>query len=145
MPNMKKSLYLVSLIVVLLLSSCRRQTLEVDLEYVSNQKLASYHVRTPDPALQFPSVGQTLTIRWNLPEQMLPQTSIIWVKIRYRNHTQTSFGIKPKKVNGQWTYRLLNDDYFSTLGILSYQVTLYDKEIPIAVSEHQLWVEMIEF
>lgn len=106
--------------------------------------MASYHVGTPDPALNNPPIGQRLIVSWSVLEGYVEKGDLkLQIKIRFRNKEDTEQTVELCKKSGIYVYSLLNDDYFATEGILTYKVELWSGCEMIHEWVHQLWVERI--
>jgi len=139
---MPRHLFLCSL---LLLAGCTKESrIRVDSQYLSRESLASYHVRTPDPRLNCPPVGQQLLLSWDFPKKWMKYDDlVITFRIRFGNYEEETVRLRPKRSGGMYCYRLLNEQYFSRCGIAAYKATLTAGGCPLAEWRHQLWVELI--
>lgn len=138
---------LLSLLVsgLLIASACSRSPLSVRLDYLSHENLASYHVRTPDPRLYNPIIGERLVISWVLPEDQLAAGDItLSVNIRLHDRSAITEEVPVCQATGSFSYTLINDAYFDTKGILSYRAKLIQGDCVLDEWRHQIWAELIE-
>lgn len=127
----------------LFLCSCER--LSVHTDYVSIENLASYHVRTPDPLLNNPPVGQRLLATWRLTKSEMDLEDLhLQITIRFGNREQIVQNVPICKIRGTYIYSLLNEDYYKKEGILTYKVELLSGTTVLETWVHQLWTELIE-
>lgn len=127
--------------VALLLYGCHRAPLHCRTEYLYPDYLASTHVLTPDPCRKC-FFGEQIVIKWDIERQCLPVELVLHV--RYGNREQETVAWPIANPKGYQIYRLVNDDYWCSEGILSYKAELYKDGLQIADWEHHLWVEIIE-
>lgn len=137
--------FLISLCLLLLFSSCSYETLRVQVDYISRENLASFHVGTPDPRLLYPPQGQRLILTWYIPYHKIQRNIAIKLNIRYGNHTEEVKWIYPKKAYGFHIYCLQNRDYYSKCGILTYKAEMYIDHCLTKEWRHQLWTQLITF
>jgi len=137
--------FLIPILTLLFLTSCRSEILTVYTEYINPDRLASYHVRTPDPKLNCPDIGQRLHIKWKVPKEWMNCEDLhIQLVIHFKNREKVSERIDLKDRRGAAIYELYNDDYFRTCGILMYKVDLMSGDQILEEWRHQIWVELIE-
>lgn len=128
------------------LSGCMpRETLSAFSEYVNREDLASYLVGTPDPSLNYPSVGQKLYITWNLPKEYTCQDLMLKLTMRFRDRTEIIQPVQLYQNTGTYVFELLNDDYFTRKGFLTYKIELFADQQLVDKWCHQMWVELITF
>ncbi|MBA3956906.1 MAG: hypothetical protein H0X51_00720 [Parachlamydiaceae bacterium] len=140
-----KSLYLLSFL--LLLTSCGSLSspLTVQTDFLRRQRLASFHVRTPDPLLVNPLVGQRVLIQWNLPPEWLEHEDLhLEFTIRFGNRTQLLKKVRVDCAKGLYVYVLADDEFCQKEGIVSYKVDLVHDDCILVAWRHQLWVELID-
>jgi hypothetical protein len=129
-----------------LITACSPTLLEVEVEYISKQQLASYHVGTPDPRLICPPIGQKISIGWHLSKKKFHQHNYeILLEVRYRDRTTGSCRFKPEYASGRKTFNHLNDEYSATSGLVSYSVTLFKNGKVLSKRCHILHTPLIEF
>lgn len=129
-------------------SSCTCSYLSIQTNYLSRENLASFNAETPDPALNYPSVGQQLILSWQwLPKWLLALDDLhLEAKIRFSNRKEVSLNIPINNERfGTYVYPIINDDFFETGGILTYKVQLVGADIIWEEWRHQIWTELIVF
>jgi hypothetical protein len=129
---------------LLVLPGCRQYYLSVSQQWVDVEYLASTHVHTPDPRQAHPPVGQLLALDWRVPEDVFKQDPEVVLDLVLWDYTTRQVRIPIKRRMDFTTYRLLNEDYEKTGGILTYRamIVLRDGEI-FREWRHQLWVNLI--
>jgi len=132
------------IMLIALLSACTRPELSLFSTYSLRENLASYRVRTPDPSLNCPTLGQHIYVYWNL-KQIYPLPLELKLYIRFGNRTEIVESIYLTSYCGNYVYSLINDDYFEKNGILTYKAELLDNGSIIQQWLHQLWVDRIVF
>lgn len=139
-----KALFL--FVALTLLFGCQRLPLKIESDYISRENLASYHIRTPDPLLNNPPVGQRLILTWAVPKKLFTSRSLhIAITILYGDHTQEVKIITPHRPGGINITYLLNDEYFDKCGILTYKAELFCGTTLLYQWRHKLWTELITF
>jgi hypothetical protein len=133
------------LYIPLLLCSCCNSYLKVQSDYITYKDLASYYVDTPDPRRNCPAVGQRLIVSWGVPQKYLYYENLrLEITIRFRNREEKVEIFHISKNRGVYIFTLLNEDYFSKLGILTYKIDLVaDGEI-LEEWRHKIWVDLIQ-
>lgn len=126
---------------LLLLVGCRHQPLTLYTDYLTVERLASYHVNTPDPCLESPSVGQRLVASWNLRGNH-PHRELL-LTIRFRNLEEITQRISLTRPTGTYVYPLLNEEYFARGGIQTYKGELFEEGYLIETWQHQLWTPLL--
>ncbi len=118
----------------------------MQVDNISRENLASYHVGTPDPRLIHSPLGQRMIVCWYLPKQDFNlQDFSIKISIIYGNHTQEDIWYKPRQYCGMYVRALLNEQYFEKCGILTYKSEMYACDQLIKCWKHHLWTELITF
>lgn len=134
------------IITLLLLTGCSSNYLAIHTDFIGRESLASFHVGTPDPELNCPEYGQRLHIAWKVP---CAANLAVHARIRFKNLEEVEWAFDLNEPRGITSYVLLNQDYDTTGGILTYKVTLvnYASGGPVVVEEqqHALWTELILF
>lgn len=136
--------FFIPLFISFFLSSCQSQRLLVEMEYVSERSLASYWVRTPDPKLACPNIGQRLIVSWWVPPEALDDLSME-LTIRFGNHEEEHLSIPIKRFRDSYTYGIYNGDYWEKRGIQTYRAQIISSEGIVDEWTHQLWAEFIRF
>lgn len=142
MPKMKHA-YLWFLALALL-SSCGKSCLTVQTDYLTHKNLASYYVGTPDPRQNVPTVGQRLIISWSVPKTYLSYENLrLEVTIRFRNREEVIEIFLIQKTRGTYVFALLNNDYFTKRGILTYKIDLFGGDCLLEEWRHKIWADLI--
>lgn len=128
----------------LLLTSCEETYISAHTDYLSHENLASYVIKTPDPLLNNPPVGQRLIVGWSVPRSYLDLDNLhLVVTIRFRNRTETIENLDILRRKGTFIYPVMDQDYFTTRGILTYKIDLMCGEQVLEEWRHQIWTELI--
>lgn len=119
--------------------------LSVRTDYVTRSDLASLHVNTPDPRKSCPPLGQRLTISWDLDRATMRRYQRLFLSARVilHNHEEVAFSIPITCNCGSYVYSLLNEEYFSKNGILTYKVELWGDDTLLDLWQHQIWTEIV--
>lgn len=126
---------------LLLLTSCRHETLFVQSEYLTASRYASLYVGSPDVRKFCPSLGQRLIVEWRVREHYTSLT--LKMRMRLKNYQEFEKVIPLTKMKGRFIYNLMDEEYFSSGGFMCYRVELYGDGCLLAESVHQLWSELI--
>lgn len=144
MSLVPKCFFLFLLILAPFSWGCTRERLSAQTDYITVETLASYFVDTPDPRKFCPNQGQRLTITWSLPKEYNDYQDLhLELVVRFRNRNEDKLDIPIEKATGVYYYKILNEDYFSTGGILTYKITLVGSNQTLEEWKHQLWWEQI--
>lgn len=143
--GMIKQISLLLLLLTMLSGCVPREKLSAFSEYVNREDLASYLVGTPDPSLNYPTVGQRLYINWNLPKEYADQELMLNLCMRFRDKTEIVQPVQLFQLSGTYVFELLNDDFFDRKGFLTYKIELFADQELIEKWCHQMWVELIIF
>lgn len=128
------------------LSSCSFRRLDVQTRYLSHENLASYYVRTPDPALECPIVGQRLLIQWSLSKREFEGKDLqLYLKLRFRNHQEQEITRILCRNQGVYLYDLTNQAYCESGGLLTYHVEIRQGDCVVESWTHPLWTTLIQF
>jgi hypothetical protein len=132
------------LIVCLFLSSCTSQHLSIQTDYLSRKKLASYYVNTPDPAQNYPLVGERLTLSWSFPTSYMAYHDLhLKLTIRYGNRTEEVKIYPIYKPRDLVSFVLRDQEYISRRGIFTYKTEIIGNGNVLETWYHQMWVELI--
>lgn len=128
-----------------LLCSCCKKYLSVQTDYLTYKDLASYYVDTPDPRRYCPASGQRLIVSWGVPKEYLCYENLrLEITIRFRNREEVIETFQISKTRGTYVFTLLNDDYFSKRGILTYKIDLVGDGEILEEWRHKIWVDLIQ-
>lgn len=129
-----------------LVSSCCFQRISASSRYLTVDSLASFHIGTPDPRLCHPPQGQVITVSWYLyPDYHRYEKVEGILRLLLRNHEQLTETFPVNCSWGSHSYALLNEDFFSSRGVLAYKAELYADGELLEEWTHQLWTEIILF
>lgn len=138
---MKATLFLA---LALLLTGCSNEHLIVHTEYINEEHLASFHVRTPDPLLFNPPMGQQLIVQWNVPRTYLCYEDLhLRVQIRFRDRKEVIQEVPIRQRFSFYQYELLNEAFCETGGIITYKIEIIGNGCVLNEWRHQLWTELI--
>lgn len=127
------------------LTSCCTGHLTVQSEFLRREKLASYHVNTPDPALDEPLQGQRLLVSWFIPPSYLSYEQLyLKVVIRFIDRTEMTLYVNVDQLSATYIYTLKDQDFCEKGGFLTYKVDLIGDGCILANWRHQLWTELIK-
>ena len=131
------------LLLLLLLTSCTtRQVLSARSEYLNSTYLASTQIRTPEPC--YPCfVGEQVIVSWNLPHCIPLSDSELHFAVRLGDREIEEVSVPVELHNGFWIYRILNKEYRSHKGILSYSARIVRDGEEVYRFDHKLWQDLI--
>lgn len=131
-------------LLAVLLVSCSQSYLKIQTDYLTHKTLASYYVGTPDPRQNDPAIGQRLIIGWSVPKSHLSYENLrLEVSIRFRNREETKEIFYITKTRGTYIFALLNCDYFTRRGILTYKIDLIGGDCVLEEWRHKIWSDLI--
>lgn len=136
---MRKRAYASSWLILLLLTSCTPRHLNCRLEYLSKKSLASFHVSTPDPHLNYPPIGQQLITTWWINEPC----PILRITVRFQNEEEIVYTYDNLNSKGTVTTKNLNNDYLNRGCIQTYKAELLLGDTVITTFTHQLFKNLI--
>lgn len=137
-------LSIVIFLALLPLTGCRQYYLSVCQEWVDARYLASTHVHTPDPRQEHPPIGQMLILDWRIPEDIFKKDPEVVLDLILWDYTVKQIRIPIKRRMDFATWRLLNEDYEKSGGILTYKAVILLKDGEVFREwKHQLWVNLI--
>ena len=129
---------------LLLFSGCRQYYLSVCQEWVDVRYLASTNVSTPDPRQDHPPIGQMLILDWRVPTDIFKKKPEVVLDLVLWDYTTREIHIPIKKRMDFATYRLFNEDYEKSGGILTYKAKIVTEDGAVFREwKHQLWVNLI--
>lgn len=133
-----------ALLCVASFSGCNREHLSVQTQYLNRDNLASSRVRTPDPMLYAPLVGQRLIISWALPKSYFDQNPIyLKVTIHFGNHTSMIETVPICQFRGTYVYQIMNEEFLEKEEIVTFKIDVVKDGIVLEEWRHQLWAELI--
>ncbi len=127
------------LVFILFLSSCQKNYLWVEQEWIDQRHLASYFVQSPDPKLRTLKEGKKIIIYWKIPSKKFQKNSCLFFTAKFWDQTEKFFTYPLKKNSGYTTF------FFpKKLKLYTYQIQLLDEKNQIIENwKHQLWTEPI--
>ena len=126
------------------LPGCKQYYLSICQEWVDVRYLASTHVGTPDPRQLHPPLGQKLIVDWRVPLDIFKKKPVIVLDLILWDYTTRQIRIPIKRRMDFATYRLFNEDYEKTGGILTYKAEIVTEDGKVFREwKHQLWVKLI--
>ena len=129
---------------LLLFSGCKQYYLSLCQEWVDVRYLASSHVKTPDPRQDNPPIGQKLIVDWRVPNEIFKKKPEVVLHLILWDYTTRTVRIPIKRRMDYATYKLFNEDYEKTGGILTYKAEIVTADGQVFREwKHQLWVNLI--
>ncbi|MDR3624616.1 MAG: hypothetical protein P4L16_05705 [Chlamydiales bacterium] len=126
-----------------LLSCARSAPLYVRLEALSLEYLASSVVDTPDPDRCGHYCGQQFVIVWStMGTSCTPQYRVV-ISYITGTHCFEQVEIPVSGACGALRYRILNEEYKRTEGVLTYKVELFEGNLLKATWKVRNWVDWI--
>lgn len=127
-------------LVLILLSSCYKNHLYVQQEWVDRNFLASTHVNTPDPRQVCPPEGQRLLIAWRFPMNMVDFGLQLHLTVRLWDNVEENY-IRP--ITSSHGYAAFN--FFDQKRILTYKIDVVDSQGEVVEAwEHHFWTKLID-
>lgn len=127
-----------------LLVGCSQYYLTISQQWVDARYLASTHAKTPDPRQDHPPLGQMLVLDWRVPKEVLKQKPVLVLDLLLWDYTTKQVRFPIDKRMDYVTYKLLNQDYEKSGGILTYKAAIVLEDgTPYRQWKHQLWVNLI--
>jgi hypothetical protein len=129
---------------LLLFTGCRQYYLSVCQEWVDVRYLASTNVSTPDPRQEHPPIGQMLILDWRVPSDIFKKKPEVVLDLVLWDYTAREIRIPIKRRMDFTTYRLFDEDYEKSGGILTYKAKIVTEDGEVFREwKHQLWVNLI--
>lgn len=118
--------------------------LSVCQKWIDPNYLASSQVSTPDPRQAHPPLGQMLILNWRLPSEVFEQQPEVVIDLILWDYTTRQVRLPIHHPMDFATYRLVNDDYEKSGGILTYKAQVVtSKGESLYEWKHQLYVDLI--
>jgi len=129
---------------LLILPGCRQYYLSVCQEWVDVRYLASTHMKTPDPRQEHPPIGQMLILDWRVPKEVLKKKPEVVLDLILWDYSTRQIRIPVTRRMNFATYRLFDEEYEKTGGILTYKAEILTEDGAVFREwKHQLWVNLI--
>ena len=147
--SMKKLLkkpfsYILYASILCFFTGCEKYYLSLTDQKINVNSLASTHANTPDKRQHSPPIGEMIVMDWRVPKEILDKKPIIDLYVIYGNYTEQRFEYPIFKRMGYKTCKVLNDDFVSSKGVITYRADLRLNDGQIYRSwDHQLWVNLI--
>jgi hypothetical protein len=122
------------------MSSCHKNHLYVQNEWIDKKYLASSHVGTPDPRNKSFVSGNKLIISWAFPKNLYKKNLSLLLTMRFFGNTQDVITHLISKKKSYTTFFFPKNKKILTYQI---QIVAEDGQI-IEVWKHQLWTELID-
>lgn len=127
-----------------IMTGCRDTQLAVYSQCVNHEYLASCRVDTPDWRRCDAYCGQQLILEWRLPWEVKRDGDVfIMLYVIYKNHTSETITFPVHNRVGLHVYRLINERYLETGGLLTYRVELCQNKRRLHEWTHHLWTRII--
>lgn len=134
-----------ALLFIFICQSCTNR-LSVRTEYLNRENLASYAIKTPDPTLTCPSIGQQLIISWSLPKQYLSYEDLhVNLIVRWHTYEEKQLKIPITSARSYYIYSLVDNQYYQSKGITTYRVEIIGNGEVLETWIHPLWKEWLVF
>jgi hypothetical protein len=128
------------------LAGCEKYYLSLRQVPIDAEYLASSKIGSPDPRQADPPYGQKVVMQWAVPPSLLREEPHIVFHVLYRDHTQEEIIYPIQERMGMKVYSLLNEEYRSRKGLLTYRAEICTKDGQVYRQwTHQLWVHLITF
>lgn len=128
-----------------MLSSCYKDYLYVQQEWIDKDFLASSHIGTPDPRSQNPPKGQRLLVAWDFPPSIFRQKLSFFLTVRFQDQTQKVFFLSVKAKRGVESFYFPNLLEEKAKNILTYRlVALNENGTIVAQWKHHFWTTLID-
>ena len=128
-----------------LLSSCYKDHLYVQQEWIDQQSLASSHIGSPDPRRKEPYIGQKLLIGWEFSLSLYEEDLTLFVTVRLYDNSQHTYCHHVDQKRGWTSYFFPNPLEEKEKRILTYRVEVQNREGKVVESWlHQLWTEKVD-
>lgn len=133
------------LFLVFILNSCFPR-LSVQTNYLTEERLASYFVGSPDPNLNRSIIGQRLIISWFLSDDEINAEDLhLKLSVRLYNQKEMIINEPIEDPRSYFIYQLSDHLYCeSNGGILTYKVEIIGNGCVMETWEHPLWVPLIK-
>lgn len=134
-----------SLCFLLLCSSCYKNHLYVQQEWVDEKDLASYFVGTPDPRKENPPIGQKIIVNWDFPKTLfLEEMGYLLVTVHFWNQEERKVQAPIDRRRGYASFFFPNTSKDPTKKILTYRVDVFKKDGTLFETwKHQFWTQLI--
>jgi len=126
-------------------SCCEGGHLSIQNEYLTYDYLASVQIDSPDPRRCAPFCGQQLIVGWRIPKCWMCLSDLhIVLCLRFRNLEMREIEIPIRRRFNDYVFRIINNEYFRTNGILTYRAELRSGDEVLDTWTHQVWTRLID-
>lgn len=85
-------------------------------------------------------------MQWMVPPELLAKKPMLVFDVLFKDHTREEFVYPIEDRAGMEVFSLLNEQYMTKKGLLSYHAEIRTKDGTVYREwTHQLWVELISF
>ena len=127
---------------ILLVSCTPACYLSARTENLNSSYLASTQVKTPE-ACYACFVGQQVLVSWRLPREAALEGSELFFAVRFKDGEVEKLKVPVESRLGYWIYRIINKEYRSHKGILSYSARIVKGNETLYRFDHKLWQDII--
>ena len=132
---------IVLFLIFLSFSSCYKNNLYVQQEWMDANFLASNFTDTPDPNRKNPPEGKRILISWDFPISIFRQHLSLFLTVRFLNNKQIVLFYPLNSKRGYKAYSFNEKEN----KILTYRVQVISKQGEILETwKHQFWTELID-
>ncbi len=132
-----------SLFFLAVFSSCYRDHLYVQQEWVDRNFLASTRMGTPDPRQANPPEGKRLLIAWDFPRSLFEKQLHLVITVRLWDETQETIQLPMERKRDSAAFFFPNKGMERS--ILTYRVQVFSKEGELIETwNHHFWTELID-
>ena len=124
------------------LTGCFGPNVQARSFYTSRRDLASFVIDTPDPEKSTKRLGQQIWVTWQTPSYNAD--TYLDATLRFIDGSERKEVVPITSKMGETYLKISPDEIRTTGGLLSYKIILVQKDTPLAVTKHKLWVEKIE-
>lgn len=130
---------------ICLLSSCYKNHLYVQQEWVDANFLASSKVHTPDPRQACPPLGQRLIIAWDFPKSLFLEDLTLVATVRLWDNTEQVFSRHLERKRDVTALFFPRGTDCVDRRILTYKIAVFAANgEEVTKWEHHFWTELIE-
>lgn len=131
-------------LLLLFTPGCQQYYLSICQQWVDVRYLASTHAKTPDPRQAHPPIGQMLILDWRVPKEIYKKKPEVVLDLILWDYTTRQIRFPIDKRMDFTTYKLLDQDYQTSGGILTYKAAIVTADGEVFREwKHQLWVNLI--
>jgi hypothetical protein len=126
-------------ILILFTTSCYKEHLYVQQEWVDRNSLASTKVNTPDPRQANPPEGERLLVAWRFPKYLIYQEIDLILTVRFWDNSEEIIHHPISKTHGNASFNFFGEK------ILTYRIQAVNAQGEVIQNwEHHFWTELID-